>query len=172
MFPSDIVFTQRSGKHVSGTINWLAFLRGHHSDPLFIVSFDLDKESYQKVFLPGEINVFNLTLTLSVLRDCLCIIYDHDVWVMKEYGIKESWSKLFNLSYMQDPIKTSISTKVLYIFEDDNVLLEFSYHVHEKKKYILYDSKNGTFKNAAFRNAVMFQHTLQVCVESLISPCF
>ncbi|CAK8564856.1 unnamed protein product [Lathyrus sativus] len=165
MFPSDTVFTEKSGKYLSGTINWVAFVKGRRSDPPFIVSFDLDKESYQKVFLPdpGEIDVFNLTL--CVLKDCLCILSDHDVWVMKEYGIKESWIKLFDFSCLRDPTKTSILTNVLYICEVDHMLLEFSYH--EKKKLILYDSKNGTFNNAA-----IFQHTLEVCAESLVSPCF
>ncbi|XP_058784567.1 F-box/kelch-repeat protein At3g23880-like [Vicia villosa] len=170
MFPSDTVFTEPSGKYVSGTINWLVFLKGRHSDPPFIVSFDLEKESYQKVFLPdlGEIDVFDLTL--GVLRDCLCLIHDDDVWFMREYGIKESWIKLFDLSYLQDSTKPSTLTKVLYLFEDDNVLLEFIYF--EKKKLILYNSKNGSFKKGSFKNAAMFQHTLEVCVESLISPCF
>ncbi|XP_058784568.1 F-box/kelch-repeat protein At3g23880-like [Vicia villosa] len=145
-------------------------LKGRNSDPPFIVSFDLDKESYQKVFLPdlGEIDVFDLTL--GVLRDCLCLIHDDDVWFMREYGIKESWIKLFDLSYLQDSTKPSTLTKVLYLFEDDNVLLEFIYF--EKKKLILYNSKNGSFKKGSFKNAAMFQNTLEVCVESLISPCF
>ncbi|CAL5201209.1 unnamed protein product [Lathyrus oleraceus] len=165
MFPSDAVFSEKSGKYVNGTINWLAFLKRRPSDPPFIVSFDLNKESYQKVLLPdpGGIDVFNLTS--CVFRDWLCIISDHDVWVMKEYGIKESWIKLFNFSCLRDPIKTSILTNVIYIFEHDLVLLEFS--CHEKNKLFLYNSKNGTFKSVA-----MFRSTLEVCVESLISPCF
>jgi hypothetical protein len=35
---------------------------------------------------------------LGVLRECLCMISGHDVWVMKEYGNKESLTKLFTVS--------------------------------------------------------------------------
>ncbi|PNX81660.1 F-box protein, partial [Trifolium pratense] len=62
---------------------------------------------------------------LSVFRDCLCLIYGEDVWVMKEYGNKESWTKLFTISNMLDSLTPSYSSiKAKYVFEDHQVLTE------------------------------------------------
>lgn len=153
------VCTGQSGKFVSGTINWLTSIDPHWQSAGFIVSFDLEKESFQKVLPPfDEVDTSNLIL--DVLRDFLCIIYGNDVWIMKEYGIQESWTKLFTV-----PSKSYKLTNVLYTFEDDRVLLECIGNY--KQNLVVYNSKNGTFKFTRFEYIIQ-----EVCVESLISPCF
>jgi len=42
---------------------------------------------------------------------------------MKEYGIQESWTKLFTVSNMPIPSKSYRLTKAIHAFEDDQVLL-------------------------------------------------
>ncbi|XP_058784940.1 F-box/kelch-repeat protein At3g23880-like [Vicia villosa] len=150
----------QSGVHVSGTINWLASTKWR--PPLFILSFDLGKDSYQKIFPPE----FDGRLELCVLKDCLCILCDYDVWVMKEYGVKESWTKLFKLSNLpgqRKGLSRSYLTKAFDIFEDDQVLLV---ERRNKKKLILYDFTNDTFKVTS-----LFPTLSEICTESLISPC-
>ncbi|CAK8560452.1 unnamed protein product [Lathyrus sativus] len=141
------------GIYVSGSINWLAYTKWHH--PFCIVSFDLGTESCQRICPPGGLEM--QWLRLCVLKDCLCVVSRDDVWVMKEYGVKESWTKLFELSNsLVQFVPFYILTNELYIFEDDKVWLEEKW----KKKLI----KNDTFKVTA--------KTLpQICTESLISPC-
>ncbi|RHN65496.1 putative F-box domain-containing protein [Medicago truncatula] len=161
-FPFGVFPVARSGKFVSGTINWLAS-RQFHPCTRSIVSFDLAKESYQKISPPsyGGVDVCNM-LTLGVLRDCLCLICGDDVWViMKEYGKKESWNKLFTIPYMLYRGRYSIYTKVIYVFEDDQVLLKDL----SDSALILYNSKNGTHKS------INFIDIPEVCIESLIWPC-
>jgi len=78
---------RHEGKFVSGKINWLACKDCCKENTYSIVSFDLGNESYQQLLLPdlGEIRDAR-ELLLGVLRDCLCLISGHDVWIMKEYG--------------------------------------------------------------------------------------
>jgi F-box interacting protein len=135
-FPFGGVPIEYSGKFVSGTINWLV-IHLDKKNPYFIVSFDLGNESYQKILLPdyGEVDIYKLFL--SVLRDCLCMTFNDDVWIMKEYGHTESWIKLFTFSYMQDPNDSYIFTKPIYMFEDDQMLLVTNGDTH--KKLIVYD---------------------------------
>ncbi|CAJ2639680.1 unnamed protein product [Trifolium pratense] len=160
-----------SGIFVSGTINWLASKHWHHS-PCFIVSLDLGKESFQKILLPdyGEEDVS--ILYLSVLRDCLCMMYGHDVWIMKEFGNKESWTKLFSVSDMRDPSKSSYLTKTVYTFDDGQVLLQAL--VDRNSKLIVYDPRIDTFKFSKFQINNVYDPTSpdgpEVCIESLISP--
>ena len=64
----------------------------------FILSLDLEKESYQQLLLP---DFENGSWTLGVVRDCLCVFATSDmfwdVWIMKEYGNEKSWTKLYFL---------------------------------------------------------------------------
>ncbi|XP_058781169.1 F-box/kelch-repeat protein At3g23880-like [Vicia villosa] len=113
-FPSDGLPVERKGRFVSGsgTINWLT--------TYFIVSFDLRKESYQKIFLPPVVNARRLFL--GVMRDSLCIIANSDIWIIKEYGNEESWTKLFTID--KHLIRCYTIVDILCSFEDDQVLIK------------------------------------------------
>ncbi|KAJ9552157.1 hypothetical protein OSB04_016202 [Centaurea solstitialis] len=61
-----------------------------------ICTFDLDKETFQFFPSPPSVEV-NHGQSLGILKGCLCKL-DTDyseltIWVMKEYGIKNSWHK-------------------------------------------------------------------------------
>jgi F-box interacting protein len=154
----------RSGKFVSGTINWLVSKEIYGKSPRFIVSFDLVNESYQKILprIGGE-DMCDLW-SIGVLRDCLCVTSVNDVWIMEEYGNKESWTKLFTVPYMREPAKYHVTIIPIYIFEDDQVILKFI--PDHEFNVSLYDSKSGTLKPTNFGDF----YFPEVCVESLISP--
>ncbi|XP_058782111.1 F-box/kelch-repeat protein At3g23880-like [Vicia villosa] len=158
-FPSDFgrLADYGRGIYVSGTINWMI-------RQCWIVSFDLVTESYQKI-LPPRQQTEPKYLGLSVLRDWLCIISYNDVWVMKEYGILDSWTKLFNVTHLLDPPSSFFRlTNVLYIFQDDQVLLVFK-NPWDRVLLIVYDFKNDTSKVS-----FLLKDISEVYVESLISP--
>lgn len=157
------------GIFVSGTVNWVAF---DGSFWAFILSLDLKKESCQKLLRPNYQMANNdSNMTLGVWRDCLCILCRGDsdgsktIWLMKEYGNQESWTKLFTIPHMGENGYWAY-TKVIYISEDDQVLLEF---IKSGKKLIVYDSRNGTFKIPEIQN-INGWTVPEVYVESLISP--
>jgi len=152
-----------SGQYLSGTINWLAF-EDERKGKFFVVSLDLGSESYQKVLLPDDGEVDAYIPHLTVLKDCLCMLSGDDVWVMKEYRNKESWTKLLTISYMRNPYRPSYGVfKAVYIFEDYLVLLESKRF--RKGKFIFYNCRNDTSK------LIESEDTPKVCIESLISPC-
>lgn len=165
-FPSGVPFDD-SGKFVSGTLNWLASGSASLTSSWIIVSLDLGNESYQELLQPDYGGVAVVTLTLAILRDCLCILAHSgtfsDVWLMKDYGNRESWTKLFRVPYMGNPDSFPY-TKALCISEDDAVLLEF------QSKLVLYDSRSGTFKIPDIQD-IHGWVVPEVYVESLISPC-
>ncbi|XP_058785030.1 F-box/kelch-repeat protein At3g23880-like [Vicia villosa] len=162
-FSFGAVFGEQSGTLVRDTINWMAYTEWPRKGPIFIVSFDLGNDSYQKLLPPDHAEISTNYLRLSVLRDCLCLVSGHHIWVMKEYGIQDSWTKLFSFSCIQDPTKDYSLSNALYIFEDGQLLLEIL--DDWKTKWIVYDPKNDTFK------VTMFKNILKLCLETLISPC-
>ena len=150
------IYGNQSGQFISGTLNWLPYHDSH------IVSLDLEKESYRELQLPDFVSV-------AVLRDCLCILSYHtdahsEILLMKEYGNKDSWTKLFHVPNMGG-VGSYTHSKALYVYKDDQVLLEL------KSKLVLYNSTDDTFKALKIpmrRHNWMIPEVYQ---ESLISPC-
>ncbi|XP_057430752.1 F-box/kelch-repeat protein At3g23880-like [Lotus japonicus] len=162
----------------TGTLNWLASddnrsesVNNWMESRAIIISQDLRKECYQKLLLPddyGHDDGGKGPLNLQVLRDCLCLCvhsFDSgscDIWFMKEYGSKESWTKLF---IVPNPDGCFSFTKPFHISKEDEVLvikLEIIY---------LYNSRDNTFKIYPIQNIEDWMIPV-VYVESLISPCF
>ncbi|XP_059663823.1 F-box protein CPR1-like [Cornus florida] len=73
-----------------------------------ILSFDMASEVFGEMVLPGCVaNGIGLQMSISVFGESLSLFeYDSfggcSIWVMKEYGIAESWTKLFSFkSYIR-----------------------------------------------------------------------
>jgi F-box interacting protein len=159
-YGTSTVFPVRSsGEFVSGTLNWLVYL----ADSVTvrpIVSLDLGTESYQEILQPdyGEEGAEMVNfIDLGVLRDCLCILRGQDIWLMKEYGNRDSWTKFATVPQL------GLYCKVIHISEDDQVLMLF------RATLVVYDSINGTSKSLNIK-ATSFLSP-KIYVESLISPC-
>jgi F-box interacting protein len=121
-FPCSSRCMYQPGVFVGGTVNWLAYEASNSSYCCDIVSLDLEKESYQKVPQP---DLEKDHWAIGMFRDCLCIFASSDMFldvcIMKEYGIKESWTKLYNVPYAENPY-THPYPKTVYIFYDDQLL--------------------------------------------------
>jgi predicted ribosome quality control (RQC) complex YloA/Tae2 family protein len=61
-----------------------------------------------------------------------------------------------------------ILTKAIYMFEDDQVLLELKVDGDSHKRLIVYDPRINTFKFTNYQKKSVYDS--EVCVESLISP--
>jgi F-box interacting protein len=149
----------------SDFVNWLAI---DESSLYFILSLDFEKESYQQLLLP---EIENDSWTLSVARDCLCVSRTSDtilnIWIMKEYGNQESWTKSYIVPNLQDwGFK---AYKALYISEDDKLLVQCYVMGRGKMKLVVYDSKTDTLNIPEFQN-IYLQMNAKVYIESLISP--
>ncbi|KAK7245778.1 hypothetical protein RIF29_40627 [Crotalaria pallida] len=126
------------------------------------------QESFHELPLPdyGEINV--LSLEVGVLKNCLGILAHSrmfsDVWLMKDYGNEESWTKLFRVPYFEDA-NPFCNAKALCISEDEEVLLQYP------RKLVVYNFRSGTFKIPEIQETNGRMFVPMVYVESLISPC-
>jgi hypothetical protein len=93
------------GVFVGNSLHWVVFRipqKGARS--MFIVAFNLSQEIFNEVPLP-EIHYDIFEINVSLLGECLCMTVGYqtnkvdtaDIWVMKEYGFRDSWCKLFTL---------------------------------------------------------------------------
>ncbi|KAM7495146.1 hypothetical protein LguiB_029755 [Lonicera macranthoides] len=94
---------------VNGAVHWIAYDKHvEGGSPNLIVSFDMGEEVFNEMMLPDALSGELVTsLSINVLGESLAIFkYNTEaeaetasccIWVMKEYGIVESWTKLFTI---------------------------------------------------------------------------
>ncbi|CAJ2641530.1 F-box/kelch-repeat protein At3g23880-like [Trifolium pratense] len=168
--PSPSPSMYHSGVFVGGTVNWLAYEVSNSSHRRVIVSLDLMTESYQKLLQP---DLEKDPWILGMCQNCLCIFQCRDmfldVWIMKEYGNKESWTKLYNIPSAEGQ---NSYPRTVYISDNNQVL--FCYHDlrNSKLKLVVYNSKNGNVMIPKIQHNDRLFMNPRVYVESLISlPC-
>jgi len=89
---------------VSATLNWIVNKYGlNSSSEKVILSCDLEKETYREVLLPQHDSDNVCKPMLHVSSNCISVFFEHYqkthsvVWMMKEYGVVESWTKLMTI---------------------------------------------------------------------------
>ncbi|GKC84135.1 F-box associated domain containing protein [Tanacetum coccineum] len=150
-----------NGKPLNGALHWVA-LDSTSLDPWKIVSLDLANETYGEVLQPDYHKGYNY-LELGVSGDWLCVLCDYvgnrvvDLWVMKVYGVKDSWTKLASIPY-PDHLRGQ-TWAPLCISKDGKLMLQFGLQL------LIYDSKDSSSSMIENKN-----YDACIVVESLVSP--
>ncbi|PWA76394.1 F-box associated interaction domain-containing protein [Artemisia annua] len=156
----------KRGTFSNGAFHWMVRKKVVSSFQLTsIVSLDLATETFGEVSPPVYDDECNRCITLGALGDWLCVIVHYnnneiraDLWVMKVYGVNDSWTKLVSIPYFTH---LGFYLVPLSISNDGKVLLK-TYH-----KLLVYDSINCTFTEIHDFGAKFEACSL---VESLVSP--
>ncbi|EEF36313.1 ubiquitin-protein ligase, putative [Ricinus communis] len=143
-----IGFDQKMGVLVGEALHWLASRDRILLNPDVIVALNLGVEDFREVPGPDVVVVGanpnqNPSLNLGVVEEWLSVfaIYNNtrlDIWVMKEYGAKDSWTRLFSFTPNVVPfvkcLRTLVFSKnrdeVLLGLQDKNLLW---YKIREKR---------------------------------------
>lgn len=154
--------------YLSGALHWIG-IRDVNED--FIVSFDVHNEKfqsfpsfpslpYEEYHVPYESKNKKL-ISMGVLNDCLCICDASgycpiDIWVMKEYGVKDSWTRMFSIDVEAYRWPTGLYQPIKYL-NNGGILL---YHAQNflfcsdsaKKgsKYLKLRGSGSNFEAAAY----------------------
>ncbi|GAU18006.1 hypothetical protein TSUD_51160 [Trifolium subterraneum] len=154
------------GIYVSGTLNWL-----HHKwhKQYVIHSFDMEKETYRELLLPFVGDDCMCRPSLCVLHDCLCLCFLNKThlfaWLMKEYGVVESWTKLMTIPREKlvclKSIDRSSTIDLLFISNGVALLMVFS-------QLILYNLNSGELDHPLINIDNVFDP--HIYSENLMSP--
>jgi len=171
--PYAILSHQTKAVFIENSLHWSVIPKLDKHLPSLIAAFNLTQEIFNEVPLP-EIPVTTnerYSIDVSLLGECLCMIVSYqtlnyettkvDVWLMKEYGLKDSWCKLFTL--VQWSFRTPlIDLKPLgYSSNRSKVLLEI-YH-----NLFWYDLNS---ENVTCVVEIPKFHESVICVGSLLPP--
>ncbi|XP_074307572.1 F-box protein CPR1-like [Silene latifolia] len=90
------------GNYVNGFLHWVVTRNPESDGTKLIIAFDLGSEEYKIVSQP-EYSGGEFHMNVDVLKGCLCVLCNYvdvktDVWVMEEYGVQNSWTKLFSIA--------------------------------------------------------------------------
>ena len=156
--------------YFNGNIHWIAHSY-EHKRGLVIAAFSIREEKFLEMELPCQ----RYITKLMVLGECLYVggVYSAygeslsclEMWVMEEYGIKESWKKVtcFPYSVGED---LNGSLPVVLRFLENGLFL-----VAHDKKLVLCDPKNSTWKNiTSYKKAEYYRKEVSLYVETLVSP--
>ncbi|XP_009775226.2 F-box/kelch-repeat protein At3g23880-like [Nicotiana sylvestris] len=158
-FKGRLLLDDHSGKLVNGKLYWLD--KGWN-----IVSIDLACEKWAEVEQPCSCKKCGF-LSLGVFRSDLSAFCNEawthvDVWVMKEYGVKESWVKIFTIKSPVDSTANIFYPPILMSNEGE-ILIQFV------SRFTKYNSKDESIK---YLDVTNFAPSLeaQIYVKSLVCP--
>ncbi|XXG58399.1 hypothetical protein AAC387_Pa04g0715 [Persea americana] len=136
-FDGEYFFSHFSNAFVNGSLHWCSYLRTH----MRITSLDVSDE--QLGFVPAPETTFECNIHLMAWKGCLTIAQqlwvDHSVhiWVMKEYNVKESWTKLINVT-----MPTCFSAEGDFLpFVDDTLMDDIQVTDHPRLRAEFYNNR-------------------------------
>ncbi|XP_022758955.1 F-box protein At3g07870-like isoform X2 [Durio zibethinus] len=152
---------QPSQVMVCGRLHWI-FQPAKYKMENQIISFELTAEQFQEVPKPDCGSLDRCFYELMVLQGHLSAaaskaIGGLEIWVMKEYNMKDSWIKEFNIaSFLPKELQhINASTRfprsffrAICGFKSGKILLE-----HRSKALVLYDPVHETFEDLTFEGA-------------------
>ncbi|XP_026439663.1 F-box protein CPR1-like [Papaver somniferum] len=162
-FHDDLVFFE-------GSFHWVQFPAWDSDLPIMIASFEIGTETFKDIPLPQHFsNKFN-KIYVRLLRGCLCLIGGRykmafsEVWMMKDYGVHESWTKMFTIPEPSGGDLVSFGCLNLKHSFRNNVTLV---QVDRTRSY-LYDLQHKKFRKLEINDHTVF-HTWAFS-GSLVSP--
>ncbi|CAI9100776.1 OLC1v1037944C1 [Oldenlandia corymbosa var. corymbosa] len=128
----DESFIPSSGVLVMGHLHWI--VKQQSGKAQLIVYFDEETNQFRKLPMPQEDEYEDggsryYYFGLTVLHGCLCMskavkmssefvdidFADNDVLIMRDYGMKHSWTKMFTIQGLMVPLHTRISSNLVLV---------------------------------------------------------
>ncbi|KAL2469530.1 F-box/kelch-repeat protein [Abeliophyllum distichum] len=152
------------GVFANGAIHWKVQYPDGNPMDWFIIAYNVTTDRYKMVAIPQfEIGLLNSLLVVSAGRLCVSCKYSThaDIWVMKEYEVEESWTKLVRVPNYLD-LKSQINTTPFFVLENGGVLLKNGFSI------VMYRPLNECIEI----NTKGFVLYVSTYTESLVFPDF
>ncbi|KAK3032718.1 hypothetical protein RJ639_035162 [Escallonia herrerae] len=162
-FPYCVPYKRVWAASVEGRLHTVVKQNWTPNKSRMIVAFDIGAEAFHLVPFPEFLDKDFLGMRMEVLEECLCLVGAYmdmrtDIWVMKDYGVMESWTKLISVV---DPCIDI--TPLVYSKGRNEVLLNY-----EDNRLVWHDLVRKTVRNVEVRG-LPSPFSAEVCVESLVS---
>ncbi|KAL4599905.1 hypothetical protein ACB092_11G160500 [Castanea dentata] len=132
---------------VSGALHWISFVIEEEEEPKgeVIISFDVSSEEFRMLGVPdGSMSINRFQACVALFKGKLAFLtfgisqqcgYHFSMWVMREYGVLESWNKLFVV-----PIERVALCIGFTMY--GSLLIRCTKSYNQAEKFVLVDTKN------------------------------
>ncbi|KAF8409670.1 hypothetical protein HHK36_005749 [Tetracentron sinense] len=152
---------------VNGAIHWRASREGVKFQ--LIMSFDIGDEQFREFPWPNccKGNGINFS-TLKAFSGCLSIFchrddVDVEAWVMKDYGVTGSWTKVFHIRGLEIVGIGCPLLEPLHIWKHGEILVQV-----DRRRLVMYDPSNNTVRDICI-HGIPYSFFTNIYVESLTS---
>ncbi|KAL8542057.1 hypothetical protein ACS0TY_003064 [Phlomoides rotata] len=151
-----------SGKFLNGAIHWSVCDFDRLAN-WAIVSYNLSTDTFVELPLPNLGD--DVRVEVAIIRGSLAVYCEHnvymDIWVMKEYGTRESWTKVVRIPFFLDFWDHEFfRPHPLFLSVDGKVLVNYGSSLK------IYDSNNPQ----PHQLSTTWSVAATTYVESLVSP--
>lgn len=167
-YPYESLQPAMQGRLLNGGIHWLVCRNYNDVSSMVLLSFVLADEEVQEIPLPPDFlvdfDIENLEdekyYFLDVFQECLCVGKNDDLqfWVMKEYGVTKSWSKISISLPCTEGLHSGFMKKNYHL------LLDLRQHC-----LVMYNFDDGSFRNLSVGKSYKVDF-VGCYLESLVSP--
>ena len=162
----------QSQRFVNGALHWLAYRRtGDYDIYCFILAFDLGDEVFREILLPEElsytdcyVSVYGNSIAFSRRKS-----YSLNIWVMKEYGVASSWTKVFTVPdqragvFIPLPRGFRRNGEVVLIVDDEGKHVSMDLE-NQKMKDLMIDSSVSSFIDSYVESLLLLDKPANVAV--------
>lgn len=132
---------------------------------LVILSFDIHNETINQVLAPKSLSN-ELAISICVFDGFICLLGKTDevhveVWVMKEYGVIESWTKIVTI-LQPDVVQSFWHVRPLKWFKNLQILLE-----KDESSLLLYDPESHKARDLTVNGVSKWLYA-EIFVKSLV----
>lgn len=165
--PYSLVYPRKMGVFVCGCLHWIMTRELVSESANMLVAFDFHVEQFKVVDQPEVIDN-KLDMDVAILGGCLCLsINDNhmniDVWIMREYGLKESWTKLFTIPQSEVARPLGFARPLTYSYNGHRVLVR-----QDSKNLVWYDLLTKCVEKVEI-NGMPSSFEAEVCLRTLVS---
>ncbi|XP_071715112.1 F-box/kelch-repeat protein At3g06240-like [Rutidosis leptorrhynchoides] len=153
------LWTNKPDGFVNGFLHWVT--KDYNNLPV-TVAFCLANMKFSEVPSPNDCGIlFKYYCEVVTFNGKLAIFPDGEIWLMKEYGVKESWTKI--ILHGLDGTRISLIQPRIFSYNEKVLLVSVN-------QMSMYDTEEGKLCKHMYasRNLRGF-NVSAMCVESLIS---
>ncbi|XP_026395915.1 F-box protein CPR1-like [Papaver somniferum] len=144
----DRYFRAPNGVFCNGTLHW--FVIKEYLSPQVLMAFNMTDEGIREIPQPESVEELGYVKNVDVLDGYLCILCRnsaaYEVWLMKDYGMRESWTKAYNIPRptLELGAQKFVDLKKIECLKTGEILLEVQYNNFQTAALVFYDPKNET----------------------------
>ncbi|XP_027090274.1 F-box protein At4g22390-like [Coffea arabica] len=171
------------GAFVNGKHHWAA--KSRRKRGLYpankIVSFDLVDETYGDIELPENYTVMTGSMKWSIRvlgEGYLALLWHHvqehvNLWIMTDYGVGQSWTKMLMIPYPEDDLKCQFSRSAICAMQPVFLSINGKLLLKLGSRLVLYNLEDDSYEDCTISyNSPHVGDDLRVDIydESLVLP--